>query len=46
MRVAVVFDTPYSGWDHLEHERQMDLEVASWKTNEPEMEYQICPRTT
>lgn len=42
MRVAVVFDTPYSGWDHLEHERQMDSEVASRKTNEPEMEYQIA----
>lgn len=28
MRVAVVFDTPYSGWDHLEHEREMDSEVA------------------
>jgi hypothetical protein len=23
MRVAVVFDTPYSGWDHPDHERQM-----------------------
>jgi D-alanine-D-alanine ligase len=42
MRVAVVFDTPYAGWDHLEHERQMELEVAAWKTHEPEMEYQIA----
>jgi D-alanine-D-alanine ligase len=42
MRVAVVFDTPYAGWDHLEHERQMEMEVAGWKTNEPEMEYQIA----
>jgi hypothetical protein len=25
MRVAVVFDTPYSGWDHPDHERQMEL---------------------
>ncbi|MGH7509534.1 MAG: D-alanine--D-alanine ligase family protein [Gemmatimonadales bacterium] len=41
MRVAVVFDTPYSGWDHAEHERQMELEVAAWKADEPEMEYQI-----
>jgi D-alanine-D-alanine ligase len=42
MRVAVVFDTPYSGWDHAEHERQMELEVAAWKDDEPEMEYQIA----
>jgi D-alanine-D-alanine ligase len=42
MRVAVVFDTPYAGWDHPEHERQMELEVAAWKTHEPEMEYQIA----
>lgn len=25
MRVAVVFDTPYSGWGHPDHERQMEL---------------------
>jgi D-alanine-D-alanine ligase len=42
MRVAVVFDTPYSGWDHSDHERQMDKEVAAWKSDEPEMEYQIA----
>ena len=42
MRVAVVFDTPYSGWDHPDHERQLDLEVAAWTANEPEMEYQIA----
>lgn len=41
MRVAVVFDTPYSGWSHLDHERQMESEVAAWKVDEPEMEYQI-----
>jgi len=41
MRVAVVFDTPYSGWDHSDHERQMDREVAAWEVDEPEMEYQI-----
>ena len=41
MRVAVVFDTPYSGWDHPDHERQMEREVAAWKVDEPEMEYQI-----
>jgi hypothetical protein len=42
MRVAVVFDTPYSGWDHPDHERQMEFEVAAWKANQPEMEYQIA----
>ena len=42
MRVAVVFDTPYSGWDHADHQRQMQKEIAAWKTDEPEMEYQIA----
>jgi D-alanine-D-alanine ligase len=42
MRIAVVFDTPYSGWDHAEHERQMEKEVAAWQADEPEMEYQIA----
>jgi D-alanine-D-alanine ligase-like ATP-grasp enzyme len=42
MRVAVVFDTPYSGWDHSQHEAQMEQEVAAWKVDEPEMEYQIA----
>jgi D-alanine-D-alanine ligase len=42
MRIAVVFDTPYDGWDHPDHERQMRTEVAAWKHDEPEMEYQIA----
>ena len=42
MRIAVVFDTPYAGWHHPDHERQMAKEVAAWKTDEPEMEYQIA----
>jgi D-alanine-D-alanine ligase len=42
MRVAVVFDTPYSGWDYLDHQSQMEREIAAWKTDEPEMEYQIA----
>jgi D-alanine-D-alanine ligase-like ATP-grasp enzyme len=42
MRVAVVFDTPYSNWDHEDHQRQLELEIAAWKTDEPEMEYQIA----
>jgi D-alanine-D-alanine ligase len=46
MRVAVVFDTPYSGWDHSDHERQMLREVGAWKSDEPEMEYQIAHALT
>lgn len=42
MRVAVVFDTPYSGWDHPEHECQMEKNIAAWKTDKPDMEYQIA----
>lgn len=42
MRVTVVFDTPYEGWHHPDHERQMTAEVAAWKHDEPEMEYQIA----
>ena len=42
MRIAVVFDTPYAGWDHPEHERQMEKDVAAWHTDEPDMEYQIA----
>jgi D-alanine-D-alanine ligase len=42
MRIVVTFDTPYDGWDHPEHERQMASEVAAWKHDEPEMEYQIA----
>ncbi len=42
MRIAVVFDTPYEGWHHPEHERQMTTEVAAWKHDEPEMEYQVA----
>ena len=41
MRIAVVFDTPHEGWGHPDHERQMATEVAAWKHDEPEMEYQI-----
>ncbi|HEY5940637.1 MAG TPA: ATP-grasp domain-containing protein [Gemmatimonadales bacterium] len=42
MRIAVVFDTPYSGWEHAEHEIQMEKDIAAWKTDEPDMEYQIA----
>jgi hypothetical protein len=42
MRIAVVFDTPYLGWDHAAHQRQMEKEIAAWDADEPEMEYQIA----
>jgi D-alanine-D-alanine ligase len=42
MRIVVTFDTPYEGWGHPDHERQMATEVAAWKHDEPEMEYQIA----
>lgn len=42
MRVVVTFDTLYDGWEHPDHERQMATEVAAWKHDEPEMEYQIA----
>lgn len=42
MRIAVVFDTPYSGWDHPEHVIQMEKDIGAWKTDEPDMEYQIA----
>jgi D-alanine-D-alanine ligase len=42
MRVAVVFDTPYDSWHYEDHARQMAKEVAAWKDDEPEMEYQIA----
>jgi D-alanine-D-alanine ligase len=42
MRVAVVFDTPYAGWDHPDHKLQMEREVGEWHSDEPEMEYQIA----
>ena len=31
MRIVVTFDTPYLGWEHPDHERQMATEVAAWK---------------
>jgi len=42
MRIVVTFDTLYEGWGHPDHERQMATEVAAWKHDEPEMEYQIA----
>jgi hypothetical protein len=31
MRVAVVLDTPFDGWDPPGHERRMTTEVAAWE---------------
>jgi D-alanine-D-alanine ligase len=43
MRVAVVFDTPYSGWSHDQHWKRMEEELAGWETGEePEQEYQVA----
>jgi D-alanine-D-alanine ligase len=42
MRIAVVFDTPNAGWDHPDHESQMEKDIGAWKTDEPDMEYQIA----
>ena len=36
MRIVVTFDTPYAGWEHPDHERQMATEVAAWKHDEPD----------
>ncbi|MEZ4455948.1 MAG: ATP-grasp domain-containing protein [Gemmatimonadales bacterium] len=41
MRIAVVFDTPYSGWGPEAHWAEMEKEIGRWKTHEPDMEYQI-----
>ena len=41
MRVAVVFDTPYSGYTPADHLNRMRDEIAAWDQTEPEQEYQI-----
>jgi len=40
MKIAVVFDTPYSGWGHEEHLARLRHEFE--KEPEPEHEYQIA----
>jgi D-alanine-D-alanine ligase len=42
VNIAVVFDTPYPSWEPADHWQQMEREVAAWKQDEPEMEYQIA----
>ncbi len=41
MRIAVVFDTPYSGFSPEDHAQQMAKELAQEPGTEPEQEYQI-----
>jgi short subunit dehydrogenase-like uncharacterized protein len=43
MRVAVVFDTPYSGWDYTDHERQMLPKPAAGEANESEVRTRRLP---
>lgn len=42
MRIAVVFDTPWSGWTSAQHWEQLKKEVVTWDDREPDMEYQIA----
>jgi len=42
MRVAVVFDTPYSDWTPERHAEELAREWANRKQVEPEMEYQVA----
>jgi D-alanine-D-alanine ligase len=42
MRIAVVFDTPYSGFGPADHAEQMAKELANRGEIEPEQEYQLC----
>ena len=42
MRIAVVFDSPYSGWTPERHLRQMEGEVSGKvQVEEPDVEYQL-----
>jgi D-alanine-D-alanine ligase len=40
MRIAVVFDTPYAGWDHAAHLEQLRREIGVH--DEPDVEYQVA----
>ena len=39
MKIAVVFDTPYAGWDHDAHLEQLRREIGLME--EPDVEYQV-----
>ncbi len=40
MKIAVVFDTPYAGWDHEAHLAQLEREIGV--IDEPDIEYQLA----
>lgn len=40
MKIAVVFDTPYGGWDHEAHLAQLGREIGV--VEEPDIEYQVA----
>ena len=42
LKIAIVFDTPYEGWDHARHLQQVDKEIGRQDEVEPEMEYQVA----
>lgn len=42
MRIAVVFDTPYSGWTPDRHREQMAAEISGRVDVEPDLEYQLA----
>jgi D-alanine-D-alanine ligase len=42
LKIAIVFDTPWEGWDHAQHLAQLDKEIANQDEVEPEMEYQVA----
>ncbi|HUH03087.1 MAG TPA: hypothetical protein VML75_13920 [Kofleriaceae bacterium] len=42
MKVAVVFDSPYPGWDHDDHEARMHVETAPGYGDEAMPEYQVA----
>jgi D-alanine-D-alanine ligase len=42
MRIAVVFDTPYVGWNPAQHAEQMKKDLARRHIAEPEMEFQVA----
>ena len=42
LKIAIVFDTPYEGWDHARHLQQVENEIGRQDEVEPEMEYQVA----
>ena len=42
LKIAIVFDTPWEGWDHARHLQQVEKEIGRQHEVEPEMEYQVA----